>query len=107
MANSGFGYYPAPPAPGAQPLILDDDTAQVRDAYAFVRACEAAHPEITVRRPWSHGDHSPRWVLAAPDGTRHLAAVTDVRDALERDYPPAPAAQDDPAASPAAEAGAP
>jgi hypothetical protein len=85
MAISAFGQYPGPPAP----VVLDDDATAVRDAYKYIREFDAAHPDVTVRRPWSHGNHSPRWVIEAPGGTTQMCAtVTEVRDALERDYPP-------------------
>jgi hypothetical protein len=95
VADSAPGHLP-PDAP-ARPVVLDEDAAAVRDAYKFVREFEAARPDVTVRRPWSAGNHSPRWVIEAPDGTTQACAtVTEVRAALERTCPP-----------PAAEAGAP
>ena len=87
MANSGFWHYPGPVGQDAEPVALDPAADELRAAYKFVRDCEAAHPgEVTVQRPWSHGNHSPRWLL-----TRTCPDVHAVRAALERDYPAPPA----------------
>ena len=93
MAISAFGHYPAPDPAGqaTEPVVLDAAAAEVRAAYQFVRAFEAAHPEVTVRRPWSRGNHRPRWHLVGPAGTRELRTVLDVHAAIESDYPAPPA----------------
>jgi hypothetical protein len=89
VANSSFGRYPDPAGPDAEPIVLAPDATAIRDAYAYVRACEAGHPGVTVRRPWSRGNHSPHFVIEAHGTTRTCATVTDVRAALERDFPSA------------------
>ena len=87
MANSGFWHYPAPAGQAVEPVELDPHAAELRDAYKFVRDCEAAHPgELTVLRPWSHGNHTSRWLL-----TRTCLDVLAVRAALENDFPAPPA----------------
>jgi hypothetical protein len=89
MASSSSGHHHAPAGPYAEPVALDDAATAIRDAYKYIRDFDTARPDVTVRRPWSHGNHSPRWVIEAPDGTtRTSATVTGVRHALERDYPP-------------------
>jgi hypothetical protein len=95
--TSAPGHHPAPAGPDSGPVALDDHATAIRDAYKYIREFDAARPDVTVRRPWSRANHSPRWVIQAPDGTTQThATVTAVRTALERDYPP-----------PAPEAGAP
>jgi hypothetical protein len=89
VTSSAPRHHPAPAGPDAEPVALDDNATAIRDAYKYIREFEAARPDVTVRRPWSHGNHSPRWVIQAPGGTTQTCAtVTAVRDALERDYPP-------------------